>query len=430
MASEGPERRGPYPGLVPYGEEDAGYFFGREGARRAVIDNLVAYRITVLYGPSGVGKSSLLRAGVVHDLREAARRHAEEGRPPEHAVVVFGSWTADPLAGLIGAIREVVPAAEVPGDSLTAAITAAAEHLGAPLLIILDQFEEYFLYHPRGEALGSFDAELARAVARRDIPANFLISIREDALAGLDRFDERIPGLLDNLFRVDHLDRAAAGDAIERPLGVWSELGAGGPTRAEPGLVEALLDQEHSLRAREEGVGTADRIRTPYLQLVLARLWAEEAKTGSEVLRLSTLEALGGAERIVATHLDEAMATLTPREQRVAVRIFRHLVTPSGMKIAQQSADLAEYAAVPEPAVAAVLERLTDARILQALGDSRYEIYHDALAEPILEWRRRWVRRHARRQAQLRLIATVGLAAVVLAALAFAGSLGDLELST
>ena len=84
----------PYKGLAPFGESelDAQLFFGRERDREIVVANLIAARLTVLYGPSGVGKSSLLRAGVARALREL---------PEEPLVVVFSAWR--PLLALVGA---------------------------------------------------------------------------------------------------------------------------------------------------------------------------------------------------------------------------------------------------------------------------------------------------------------------------------------
>ena len=76
------ERFSPYQGLVPFGEEDALFFFGREGEREVVISNLLGTRLTLLYGASGVGKSSLLRAGVAHHLKERARTQGRADEPP------------------------------------------------------------------------------------------------------------------------------------------------------------------------------------------------------------------------------------------------------------------------------------------------------------------------------------------------------------
>src|SRR5215813_15205529 len=88
-------RKGPYKGLDHYEERDAPLFFGREVERDLVVSNLLAARLTLLYGQSGVGKSSLLYAGVVPRLREV----------PDLAVVTFRSWGGDPVAGLSAAIR-------------------------------------------------------------------------------------------------------------------------------------------------------------------------------------------------------------------------------------------------------------------------------------------------------------------------------------
>ena len=419
-----PRRRAPYQGLIPYGEQDADWFFGRDGARAVVLDHLLAYRVSVLFGTSGVGKSSLLRAGVVRQVRDDARRRIARGEPAEYVALHFSAWAEDPLAALqrsIGAaLGELSPAlAEgLPdGDSLADTVAAAARRVDGALLVILDQFEEYFLYH---DADGPFVTQLARLLARRDTAASVLIAIREDSLATLDALAAHMPGLLDNLVRIEHLDRAAARAAIVEPLALWNrELASAGEAvriEAEPELVEAVLD----------GVQTADaRIQSPYLQIVLTRLWDEERAAGSRVMRLATLNGLGGAERIVAEHVDTAIATLSVSEQSIAAAVLRQLVTPSGTKIALRATDLAEYAGIEPSVVTAVLERLTrEARILQAVGDARYEIYHDALAEPILEWRRRWQagqdRRRERRRT--RIVATVAaglvLTIVVVATLA------------
>ena len=397
-------RSGPYQGLIPYGEDDADWFFGRDRARAVVLDNLRAYQLSVIYGPSGVGKSSLLRAGVVRHVREAGRRRMLRGGPAEYAAVAFGTWSGDPTADLIAAIGDALDrlspelGTTLPDGPLADVVVAAARRLDGALLLILDQFEEYFLYH---DADGPFIAQLAGIVARRDVPVSVLFSIREDALAKLDPLTGHLPGLLDHLVRLGRLDRAAAREAVVRPIERWNGEAAGvDDIRIEPELVEATLDavQGSSLGGGElDGIArgpsrTSDAgVQTPYLQLVLTRLWDEERSRGSRVLRLSTLRQLHGVERIVAEHVDTAIATLSLAEQAVAAKILRQLVTPSGTKIALTSSDLAETAELEGASVTAVLERLTrEGRILQATGNGRYEIYHDALARPVLAWRRRW----------------------------------------
>jgi WD40 repeat protein len=433
-----PTRDGPYQGLLPYGEDDAAYFFGRGAARDTVIDNLIAYRVSVLYGPSGVGKSSLLRAGVVRHVRDAGRRSVQRGVPVENVAVAFGRWSADdPAAAVAEAIADALaqvslPLAEdLPAGSLVDVAGAAAQRLDGSLLLIFDQFEELFLYP---EASGRFVEQLTQMLARRDVAASVLISIREDALARLDALTGRVPTLLDHLVRIAHLDRDAAREAINGPLELWNRKQAPDSQEVgiEPELVEAVLDGVQTGRLERgefDGVGgaAAERddtsIQTPYLQLVLTRLWDEERRAGSPKLRLRTFERLEGAQRILARHVDNAMAQLSPGEQELAAGVMRQLVTPSGTKIALRSTDLAEYVRatggkLDEPRVKAVLERLTrEARLLQATGDAGYEIYHDALARPILDWRRRWQdeRDRARRRRRNRVVAAIvaGLVATV-----------------
>ena len=151
----------PYKGLMPYSEEDAPFFFGRERWCRIITDNLMASRLTLLYGASGVGKSSVLRAGVAYHLGQVAQQNLKEFGKPEFAVVVFNSWRDDPLVGLMQQVKTEIESIlgsealkQIPEsrrlDQTLQAWTEliGREDRGGKLLIILDQFEEYFLYHP------------------------------------------------------------------------------------------------------------------------------------------------------------------------------------------------------------------------------------------------------------------------------------------
>jgi hypothetical protein len=291
----------------------------------------------------------------------------------------------------------------------------------------LDQLEELFAY-PGPERRKALD-ELAEALRRCDPAVHFLLSVREDALATLDRFEGRVPGLLDRLLRIEHLGRDAAREATLKPCDRWNTTVAkpGEEVQFEPALVEAVLEEVEAGKVSlgEGGAAALDGgrgkgIETPYLQLVLTRLWDEERAAGSHVLRLQTLERLGGADRIVRTHLDTVLAALPRSEQDVAGRTFRYLVTSSGTKIAQSVADLADYAHLPPERVEPLVDRLAgEVRIVRPAGDGRYEIYHDALAGPILDWRTRWDERQKRRRDRRRL-GILGGAVVVLAAISVA----------
>ena len=383
--SSGRKPSSPYKGLNAFEdtELDALLFFGRERETEIVVANLIASRLTVLYGPSGVGKSSLLSAAVARSLRAL---------PEEPLVVVFSSWSDDPNAALAEAVGET-GGVEVDGSALDALTQVQAER---DVYVVLDQAEEYFLYHADDAGPGSF-AEALPAVVTTLPRVNVLISLREDSLAKLDRFAGRVPGLFGNTLRLDRLDRNAARSAVLRPAERYAEL-TGETVTVEPELVERVLDEVGTGQIEPalgglgavEGGGDGARIEAPYLQLVMQRLWDEEHQSGSTTLRATTVEALGGASHIVEEHLEGAMAELTPEQKDIAGRIFNHLVTPSGTKIAHEVSYLADFAHVSEAELTPVLSTLSERRIVRSVdegGATRFEIFHDVLAQPVLAWR-------------------------------------------
>ncbi len=412
----------PYVGLRPFHEKDQAYFFGRSSDIGAIANNLFGARLTILYGASGVGKSSVLMAGVVPELR----------KEPRTAVLVFRSWQVPQAAGQLKAQiiaaanqvagRELAVDESLPLDEL---LKRAAEGLDGTVLLILDQFEEYFLYFADPGPDGGFDAELARAITRREVDAGFLISMREDSVSRLDRFRRWIPALFSNTQRLSHLGRAEATNAIIKPLEVYNAQrpeAAAHPVAIDPVLVPALLDQTSAGQvsiAQAGGAGqtaelaqgaspaSGDSIEAPYLQLVLERLWAEETSTGSRTLRLETLSRLGGANTIVRTHLDQVMERLDPRDQELCARVFDRLVTPSGAKVACRLRDLADWAGDLEGEVPRVTRLLEDNRLLariqappgRAQQDDQYQIFHDVLADGILDWRTRFLQRQEKEAA-------------------------------
>jgi WD40 repeat protein len=400
----------PYVGLQPYTEADRDYFFGREEEIETIAANLISAPLTLVYGASGVGKSSVLMAGVVPYLRQIGT-----------AVVVFRTWQDQTcFAKLKSDIsaelnhRRKTPLVfdeSLPLDDFVAGATAAARR---NLVVIFDQFEEYFLYH----SAEAFDEEFARAVNRQEIETNFLIALREDGLAQMDRFQGRIPNLMSNYLRLEHLKHAGAVNAIRKPLEVYnekrhSELPA--PITIEDALVETLIEQVcigqvsvgMSGQGKTQTVLNKDELRVelPFLQMVLTKLWHEEFGKGATTdgqarnttLRLATLERLGGAQNIVRTHFDDVMARFGETQQGICSAFFSHLVTPSGTKIAQLRDDLIAYTNKPADEVTPIFKALTEARVLRTVAPPldqpnamRYEIFHDVLAPGMLDWERRY----------------------------------------
>jgi hypothetical protein len=242
----------PFVGLTSYAQENAPFFFGRDAEQRVLISNLRASRLTLLYAQSGAGKSSVLRAGAAAKLAELARRSVEQRGFARYIPVVFSSWRDEPTGELIAEIEKAIapflPEPPPPGrtlERLDEVIEAASNAAGATLLVVLDQFEEYFLYRPREAHDGRFADELAACINRADLRANFLISIREDAYSGLgDLFQGRIRNVYSNYLHLEHLTRESAREAIEKPITSFNELHPTEvPVEIESGLVDVILGQ-------------------------------------------------------------------------------------------------------------------------------------------------------------------------------------------
>ncbi len=432
LTTQSSDMTSPYRGLTPYTEADAAYFFGRTAEIATITANLEVARLTLFYGPSGVGKSSVLRAGVIHQLTQRAQATFAATGVAEQIPVYFNQWASDPLLGLSQTLAQAVapylpsPSPNQAGGgtdalgagaiSLLAQLQQWSEQTDSELLLVLDQFEEFFQYHTQlGSpaqsqpwAPTSFAAQLVQIINHSALRVHLLLSLREDTLARLDYFQGRIPFLLDNRLSIGHLDRAAGEEAVVKPLARFNQEQQSHYT-IEPALVTAVLEQVGSGQVTLSRQGTGTRsveesdgaprplapIEAPYLQLVLTRLWQQEQRNGSPTLRLTTLnDQLGGAAIIVRNYLDDTLAALTPAGRALAARFFDRLVTPSGAKIALTLAELTHYAGAEPAAVAALLEQLQVRRLLRPTpapsGVIQYEIFHDVLGPALLDWQARY----------------------------------------
>jgi CHASE2 domain-containing sensor protein len=442
--SGGAGTRVPYLGLDPFGDndDDARLFFGREADLERVIANLLSARVTVLYGPSGVGKSSLLHAGVAHRLRTG------EEPPP---VVIIDQWSADPTAALADAICRVTgdPRAPAdPGASLEVALERLRERRSRAPILILDRFEDYLRLHPPASDRG-LDGALAALCGGPDLLVRLLIGIRDDRLAALDRLDGVVPGLFANVLRLAPLSREAALQAIMGPLGRYNAQAAEhgeGEVTLEEGLADEVLTELGKLGRAPAGVparpgpsgdgGDVDgAIEPAFLSFTMRRLWDADVGSGRRELRKATLESLGGPARIFATHLDETMATLSSSEQRLAAEVMRFMVTPSGAMQRYSVPDLASYVGRSATAVEGLTEKLSraPARILRAVApvpgetQSEYELTHQVLARPALDWRTRYITSRLQRRSRLLLLGLVAMTAVTVSLIAYVLNPGPLS---
>jgi hypothetical protein len=397
-----------YPGAQPFGDDEVSrkVFFGRDLASRTLADKILAQRVVVVYARSGLGKTSLLKAGVAPLLRE-------EGFLP--LFVRVNDVRHGPLHSLYEAIpseAERQQAEYVAGrqDSLWSFFKTAEFWLKDLLLtpvLIVDQFEELFTLQDeqaRGEFLDQLGF-LVRGVAppgagvssseRLDAHAPLIrvvLCLREDYLGLLEEAADHIPEILDVRFRLAPLDVNAAEQAIVGPARVDAPDFATRPFTLDRDAVSSVLNFLSQRRA----ITAADARRyvdSFQLQLVCRRIEqvAAARQAGSTSGLTITMKDIGGEAVLLDTlgdfYRDAVRALPDRRQRRLARRLCeRHLISPEGRRLSLEEGEIRRELGLPQD----TLRRLVESRVLRS--DSRaestyYELSHDALVRPIVDTR-------------------------------------------
>jgi hypothetical protein len=361
--------RRPYKFLDFYTAKDADLFFGREQQAEDLADRILAEPLVVLFGRSGVGKTSLLLAGIAPRLkrRDCWPIYARPGEDPVAALRTAAE--ADLSEADQAALGEIA--------DLGAFIEAAGARRGRVPIVILDQAEECFtaLAPP---VRARWVAALAQALQEAPDALHWVLSLREDFAAELHEWSTQVPGLFDHTLRLQPLSREEAREAIVRPLArVGAEIAAA--------LVERVLDD--LLSQRELDDLTQQGVPPAPLQIVCDRLYSARDAAGR--ITSATYEALGGARRILADYVDIALAQLPRARRETAVALLKAMVTGRETKLPLRPAEILNQVAGDATEKRAVLMELVDARLVRSLqvGDERrYELMHDVLVGKIRSW--------------------------------------------
>lgn len=368
-AVSGAQHRNPYKGLRAFTEADAAEFHGRE----RLVDRLVKLlgranntgRIAAVVGPSGIGKSSVVRAGLLPAVRQGAvegsdrwfvatmRPGADPFEELATALLRVATRTPDDLMGLLsGDHRGIARVVKVliPEDS------------DAEVLLFIDQFEELFTLVDDNRVRRLFLDSLVHAVTDARCPVRVVLTIRADYWDQPLRYGSFARLIDDSTVHVT----ALAADELERAI---VEPAAALSGEFEPGLVSEIAADV-----------TDEPGALPLLQYALTELWERHV---SGLLTRDAYRDLGGVAGALAYRAEELYERATPDERTIIQAVMKRLVAPGdATDDSRRRARRAEFVATPQ--AEATIERFGNARLLSFDTEPRsreptVELAHEAL---------------------------------------------------
>ena len=378
----------PYPGLRPYREDEKDNFYGRDKDSQILSDKLIANRLTLLFAASGVGKSSLLNAAVIPELKSPTGKNLP--------VIVHNDWVKAPLQSLSDSIRKSLQQTvqqDVKSSQTLAELiqfyTLFSRH---PLILILDQFEEFFRYQRHSDGFQAFIKQLTEVILNTQLPVSICLSMREDFALELNAFKPELPKVLfKNYYRLEELSPASTQQAILQPL---KKAGYNFEEGLLDELIQDLLDQKtdrnpKQLSQEEQQKSTAP----PYLQIVCLQLWQRDKNDKDKLIRKATYYKAGRAEGLSKNYINSELANFSHAEKQLASRAFDHLISHCGTKMAYTVAVLADTLRCNKNELQKVLNKLEQQRILRSQkrdDETWYELYHDMFSQGLSEWNTHW----------------------------------------
>ncbi|MEM9072442.1 MAG: protein kinase [Myxococcota bacterium] len=353
----------PYPGLTTFGEAHAQLFFGRLSDTRRVLARLEDNSLVVLTGASGVGKSSLIYAGLVPSLHASDEwtviRTRPGRRPLANLAAAGGSDLAEVLRTEPGALGSELRQRALDEDT--------------NVLLIVDQLEELYTLCTDADERRAFTAAI-RAVAD-DVasPVRVVASMRSDFVDRVSDDPAFLTQVNEGLLLVGPLQRNELSAALTEPAALAGYRFEGSFVDE---MVDALLDTPGAL---------------PLMQFVAVRLW-EHRDRSRQLITEASYRAMGGIEGALAAHADAVFAELPREVVDEAPAILLRLVTSEGTRdVAPLDALLDQAKSAAQAQV--LIDALVRARLLVAQSDASgttIEIAHEAL---ISRWPRlsQWI---------------------------------------
>jgi hypothetical protein len=365
----------PFAGLAAFQESDADWFYGRDREVGAVAARLRSCPLVALAGPSGVGKSSLARAGVIPQLKRSGEGWDTFVIRPGHSplaalrailIDLAVATTGDDAAAIAGSIDEPELDLRAAPGQLGAMLRIWAQRTRRRVLVFVDQLEELYTLCVDPAERAAFVACLDGVADDAGSPLRVLGSIRSDFLDRLAEHRQLAERVGHGLMLVPPLDRDGLRDALIRPVE------AADCRYEDPEIVEDML-----------AAVAAAPSSLPLLQFAASRLWTERDREHRLLTRASYV-AMGGIAGTLASHADTILGAIAERERPLVRAIFERLVTPERTRDVVNLDELHELSGDADD-TERLIHRLVDARLLVVEardGQGRVvELVHESLIE-------------------------------------------------
>ncbi len=394
------EDESPYPGLAAFQERDAARFFGRTRDIQNLVKRMDTQPLVGVVSPSGCGKSSFIRAGVVPALKASGQDWevlvTRPGRDPFAGLAsILQSLLHTTSRDLEGKMTEhsqlIARLREEPGYLGTLLRSRARQKRGR-LLLFVDQFEELYTLVDSSEERQRYTDCLTGVADDSSTPLRVVLSMRSDFL---DRTSEnrKFSELLTSaLLLLPPMDRDSLRSALVEPLDLH------GYRFESDEIVNDML------REVDNAPGAL-----PLLQFAASKLWDSRDRK-SKQLTVASYEELGGLAGALTTHADAVVARLSSEQTQIAKSVFQRLVTSDGTRALVEADELVQLHSDPTQ-VQHILDHLINARLLQAQKrgaekSAVLEVVHESL---ITRWPtlRRWLDENSEDAAFLEQLRTV-----------------------
>jgi HEAT repeat protein len=370
------------PGMYPYSERDAALFAGRESDIRELFSLILAYPASLLVGPSGVGKSSLIQAGLVPQIKALSDWRCVVTRPDK------GRFFAPfDFAGL-------VVGTPAPDASFTSLCREALERSEAnELLVVLDQFEDAAYFGLLDEQ--AIVEELS-AVLRELPEVRLVFSYRDDVESILGPLWIQLAHSPQGLPRhnLNPLRREGARSAIENLLGI-REVGLEPAEEVMNRVVDGLV-----MATERHAEGAGDLVYPPFIQMVVDQLCvlAQAGIVNKDALGSTGTERV---ERMIADYLERSVGRVEEKghAKEHARRVLVAVVRTAGKRAVASTERIEAESQVPPDKVRSLLRDMAVLRLVRPRPDDRWEIAHDLLAQRVVD---RFTRKGDRRFKQAR----------------------------